>query len=115
MAQTIESHQLSNSQMSEPASPGLWKLHLALGWTILFAALVGLFAVIWDIQWHTAVGRDRTLTAPHLFILGSATLMVLFFIARSQVMLPIERASSDWMPEARWVMVRPDLRLSAFK
>lgn len=53
----------------------LWRWRLALGWTTLFAALVGLFALSWDIQWHTAVGRDRTLTAPHLFILGSAALM----------------------------------------
>jgi hypothetical protein len=61
MAQSIESQQLSSSRASEPALPGLWKVRLALGWTILFAALVGLFAVSWDIQWHTAVGRDRTL------------------------------------------------------
>jgi hypothetical protein len=36
---------------------------------------MALFATSWDIQWHTAVGRDRTLTAPHLFILGSITIM----------------------------------------
>jgi hypothetical protein len=81
MAQSIESLQLSNSHVSEHASPGLWKVRLALGWTILFAALVGLFAVSWDIQWHTAVGRDRTLTAPHLFILGSITAMGLAALA----------------------------------
>lgn len=75
MAQSIDSYALDTSHVSARASAGLWKLRLALGWTILFAALVGLFALSWDIQWHTAVGRDRTLTAPHLFILGSATLM----------------------------------------
>ena len=68
-------------RVGERASAGLWKFRLAFGWTILFAALVGLFAFSWDIQWHTAVGRDRTLTAPHLFILGSATLMGLASLA----------------------------------
>ena len=81
MAQSIESRPLSISRVSEPASPALWKVRLALGWTILLAALVGLFAVSWDIQWHTAVGRDRTLTAPHLFILGSITAMGLAALA----------------------------------
>ena len=66
---------LATPLVNERAPAGLWKLRLFCGWTILLAALVGLFALSWDIQWHTAVGRDRTLTAPHLFILGSATLM----------------------------------------
>src|SRR5260370_36700400 len=60
MAQSIESHQLSTSRVSEPASPGLWKLRLALGWTILFAAPVGQFAVSWDIQWQTRRAEPRT-------------------------------------------------------
>ena len=75
MAQSIDSRALNTSQESERAAASLWKLRLLAGWTVLFASLVGLFAVIWDIQWHAAVGRDRTLTAPHLFILGSATLL----------------------------------------
>ena len=75
MAQSIGGQALSGSH------PGLWKLRLALGGTSLFAALVGLFAISWDIQWHSAVGRDRTLTAPHLFILGSVTVMGLVALA----------------------------------
>jgi hypothetical protein len=75
MEQSIRVQALSGSPTQERSHLGLWRLRLALGGTILFAALVGLFAVSWDIQWHTAVGRDRTLTAPHLFILGSVTVM----------------------------------------
>jgi hypothetical protein len=52
MAQSMESHQLSTSRVSELASPGLWKLRLALGWTILFAALVGLFAGLWSTRFR---------------------------------------------------------------
>jgi hypothetical protein len=48
---------------------------------MLLTSLVGLFAVSWDIQWHIAVGRDRTLTAPHLFILGSITVTGLAALA----------------------------------
>lgn len=81
MARSIDGSALDTLRVNERAPAGLWKFRLACGWTILFAALVGLFALSWDIQWHTAVGRDRTLTAPHLFILGSATLMGLAALA----------------------------------
>ena len=75
MAHSIENHQRSFARTAERVYPQLWRVRLALGWTILLAQLSGLFAVSWDIQWHTAVGRDRTLTAPHLFILGSIAVM----------------------------------------
>src|SRR5690348_9085638 len=75
MAPSIDGYALDTLRVSERAAASLWKLRLACGWTILFAALVDLFALSWDIQWHTTVGRDRTLTAPRLFILGGATLM----------------------------------------
>jgi hypothetical protein len=75
MAQSIEHQTLEGSHVLARSHPELWKFRLALGWAILFAAMVGLFALSWDIQWHTAVGRDRTLTAPHLFILGSIAVM----------------------------------------
>ncbi|HLG78091.1 MAG TPA: hypothetical protein VKX46_16870 [Ktedonobacteraceae bacterium] len=71
MAQAVKGLTLGDLNAQEGSHHELLRLRLALGWTILFAALVGLFAVSWDIQWHSAVGRDRTLTAPHLFILGS--------------------------------------------
>jgi hypothetical protein len=81
MAHSIDGYALDTPHVNKHVSTGLWKLRLAFGCTILFAALVGLFALSWDIQWHIAVGRDRTLTAPHLFILGSAMLMGLAALA----------------------------------
>jgi hypothetical protein len=81
MAQSIEGSTMNKARAAERVYPGLWRLRLALGWTMLLASLVGLFAVSWDIQWHIAVGRDRTLTAPHLFILGSITVTGLVALA----------------------------------
>ena len=73
MAQSINAQALDNVEMQQRSDAGLWKLRLALGWIILLGYVVGFFAFSWDIQWHSAVGRDRTLTAPHLFILGGVT------------------------------------------
>lgn len=70
MAQSVNAQALDSVQMRQRSDSSLWKLRLALGLGTLFGVLVDLFALSWDIQWHTAVGRDRTLTAPHLFILG---------------------------------------------
>lgn len=81
MAYSIDGYALDTPRVGERVFPGLWKMRLVFGWTILFAALVGLFAFSWDIQWHITVGRDRTLTMPHLLILGSATLMGLVALA----------------------------------
>src|SRR5579884_4301085 len=82
MAQPIEAQALNNDTLAgERTYPALWKLRLVSGWIMLLTSLVGLFAVSWDIQWHIAVGRDRTLTAPHLFILGSITVTGLAALA----------------------------------
>ncbi|HLI70803.1 MAG TPA: hypothetical protein VKV19_13675 [Ktedonobacteraceae bacterium] len=81
MAQSIGSRPLSTPRVGAYAYVGLWRLRLALGWVMLLATMVGLFAVSWDVQWHTAVGRDRTLTMPHLFILGSITVTGLVALA----------------------------------
>lgn len=75
MAQLIGVQTPVEAQVREPALPSVWKLRLASGWIALVAAVIGLFAISWDIQWHSVVGRDRTLTAPHLFMLGSITVM----------------------------------------
>jgi len=51
------------------------------------AAVLGMaaatFAVgtAWDIQWHTAVGRDRTFTPPHILMLGGIALLGLVSLA----------------------------------
>ncbi len=72
-----------------------WILRLALGGIMLAAAVGGMFAVSWDIQWHTAVGRDRTLTAPHLFILGSITVLGLTALLDVLIETVWDRRSRD--------------------
>ena len=81
MAQSINAQALDNVEMQQRSDAGLWKLRLALGWIILLGYVVGFFAFSWDIQWHSVVGRDRTLTAPHLFILGGVTFTGLVALA----------------------------------
>jgi hypothetical protein len=81
MAQSINAQALDSTQMQQRSDSSLWKLRLALGWIILLGYVVGFFAFSWDIQWHSAVGRDRTLTAPHLFILGGVTFTGLVALA----------------------------------
>ncbi len=81
MAQSIHAQALDNVQMRQRSASSLLKLRLALGWIILLGYVIGFFAFSWDIQWHSAVGRDRTLTAPHLFILGSVTFTGLLALA----------------------------------
>jgi hypothetical protein len=81
MAQSIEHEALESAQTLVPAYHARWKFRAVPGWTILFSTVVGLFAFSWDVQWHTAVGRDRTLTPPHLFILGSIAVIGLTALA----------------------------------
>src|SRR5215467_8745589 len=44
-------------------------LRLILGLTALLGTIVFLEGTSWDIQWHTFIGRDRTLIPPHLMML----------------------------------------------
>ena len=70
------------SQIGAPAAPltaaRTWQavvgLRLALGWAVLTGALLFFFGTCWDIQWHTYVGRDRTLIPPHLMMLTGVIL-----------------------------------------
>ncbi|MBV8694328.1 MAG: hypothetical protein JO125_12185 [Chloroflexi bacterium] len=48
----------------------VWTLRLALGMVVLLGAVICFLGTSWDIQWHTFIGRDRTLIPPHLMILG---------------------------------------------
>ncbi|HET8841459.1 MAG TPA: hypothetical protein VFN35_08325 [Ktedonobacteraceae bacterium] len=75
MAQAIEGRPIGRAGIDTHSFSDLWRLRIVSGWLFLLLVTMGLFALSWDIQWHTAVGRDRTLTAPHLFILASITLM----------------------------------------
>lgn len=49
-------------------------LRLAFGLTILLGSLLFLLGTSWDIQWHTYIGRDRTLIPPHIMMLTGVAL-----------------------------------------
>src|SRR5579884_2116556 len=49
-------------------------LRLALGLTALLGAIVFLEGTSWDIQWHSYIGRDRTLIPPHIMMLSGVAL-----------------------------------------
>jgi hypothetical protein len=49
-------------------------LRLVLGLTALLGAIIFLEGTSWDIQWHSLIGRDRTLIPPHLMMLSGVAL-----------------------------------------
>src|SRR3989442_4842052 len=49
-------------------------LRLVLGLTALLGAFIFLEGTSWDIQWHSFIGRDRTLIPPHIMMLSGVTL-----------------------------------------
>ena len=49
-------------------------LRLVLGLTALLGAITFLEGASWDIQWHTYIGRDRTLIPPHIMMLSGVAL-----------------------------------------
>jgi MFS family permease len=49
-------------------------LRLLLGLAALLGTIIFLEGTSWDIQWHTFIGRDRTLIPPHLMMLSGVTL-----------------------------------------
>ncbi len=49
-------------------------LRLVLGLAALLGAIVFLEGTSWDIQWHSYIGRDRTLIPPHLMMLSGVAL-----------------------------------------
>jgi hypothetical protein len=51
----------------------LYRLRLGLGLVVLLGSILFLLGGSWDIEWHTLIGRDRTLIPPHqLMLLGIA-------------------------------------------
>ncbi len=48
---------------------GVVRLRLALGFITTLGSLICFLGTSWDIQWHTFVGRDRTLIPPHEMML----------------------------------------------
>src|SRR5436309_4839435 len=49
-----------------------WRL--VLGLMALLGAIIFLEGTSWDIQWHSYIGRDRTLIPPHLMMLSGVAL-----------------------------------------
>ncbi len=49
-------------------------VRLVLGLTALLGAIIFLEGTSWDIQWHSYIGRDRTLIPPHIMMLSGVTL-----------------------------------------
>src|SRR5258708_5359432 len=51
----------------------LYRLRLVLGLSVLLGSILFLLGGSWDIEWHSVIGRDRTLIPPHqLMLLGIA-------------------------------------------
>ena len=48
----------------------LYRLRLALGLGVLLGSTLFLLGGSWDIEWHSVIGRDRTLIPPHLLMLS---------------------------------------------
>src|SRR5258708_37711837 len=80
-------------------------LRLALGWTALLGAIIFLEGTSWDIQWHSYIGRDRTLIPPHIMMLSgvalsgiSGLLAVLIESWRSEERRVGKECRSRWSP-----------------
>src|SRR5215472_9915977 len=75
MAKTIDSTAVFTD--ATPLARSLWAvstLRLVLGLTALLGAIIFLEGTSWDIQWHTYIGRDRTLIPPHIMMLTGVTI-----------------------------------------
>lgn len=49
-------------------------LRLTGGLVTLLGAFISFFGTSWDIQWHSLIGRDRTLIPPHIMMLTGITI-----------------------------------------
>ncbi len=75
MAKTLDGMEaLESSSSSALSLRAVWTLRLALGLVVLLGATLFFLGTSWDIQWHSFVGRDRTLIPPHIVMLTGDTL-----------------------------------------
>ena len=75
MAKTLDGTAVFTDATLPPRSlRAVSTLRLVLGLTALLGAIVFLEGTSWDIQWHTFIGRDRTLIPPHLMMLSGVAL-----------------------------------------
>jgi hypothetical protein len=75
MAKTLEETSVFNSSTTLARSlRAVSTLRLVLGLGALLGAIIFLEGTSWDIQWHSFIGRDRTLIPPHLMMLSGVAL-----------------------------------------
>lgn len=75
MAKTLENAASADSSLSLTRSlRSIWVVRLAFGIATLVGAVIFLLGTSWDIQWHSLIGRDRTLIPPHILMLGGVAL-----------------------------------------
>src|SRR5258708_7185021 len=65
---------LSPSSSHAPSLHAVLILRLTGGLVALLGAIISFVGTSWDIQWHTLIGRDRTLIPPHEMMLAGITL-----------------------------------------
>lgn len=83
MAKALDgTHSLPHvSTIATPSLRMLGALRLLIGTGIVLGSAISLIGTSWDIQWHSFVGRDRTLIPPHLLMLTGITLGGLLALA----------------------------------
>src|SRR5215470_182967 len=75
MAKTLDETVVFNSSTTLARSlRAVSTLRLVLGLTALLGAIIFLEGASWDIQWHSYIGRDRTLIPPHIMMLSGVAL-----------------------------------------
>lgn len=75
MARVLNTAELPVGQLTQARSLHFIQVfRLTAGLAILLASIVSMLGVSWDIQWHSLVGRDRTLIPPHIMMLSGILL-----------------------------------------
>ena len=70
MAKALDSGTLTTPVAQSYSLRAVRTLRLALGYVILLGATIFFLGTSWDIQWHSYIGRDRTLIPPHIMMLS---------------------------------------------
>lgn len=74
MAKALGSETLTAPIAQTQSQRAIRTLRLSLGYVILLGSTIFFLATSWDIQWHSYIGRDRTLIPPHILMLLGITL-----------------------------------------
>lgn len=74
MAKALDSGTLTAPETHIDSLHMVRTLRLVFGSVILLGATLFFLGTSWDIQWHTYIGRDRTLIPPHIIMLFGITL-----------------------------------------